>query len=1716
MKWILNSFRSFENSWYQGVIWQNTPAGPTEGAGTASSDGSKPETKKPKKALTTEKEKEKNVLDILENPLQFSLRHVAELEKAVKDGKLNETQKAKFRTLVGYFFSLGADSLEKVPPRVLFRIQQSKALMALISPQMSENLKLLLSQQRDKLRELLHDKEAKSMTPGQISKIASLYRYLHIEALQTDGSMDEVFEKAKKVLMDLGVPLLERFKFHYNKEKNVKSKDYRKEIEGVIRGDENHAALTSTEKLLLLEIHSLFPKENQWGDEKHSRIWKSIVEAATKNIFQEEDATEYNPNYTLAWELIDEFLNGEEEKEDPEVEDMRLIKTLEAFRSRGKIAEFLIFAKKHPVLLESHLDALKQILSEKEEDQFSIREALGLEFNSVKWAEALKSESDSIQDLEEEIKKIKDNKSSLEESAFEEVLKEDKSGDLSSKYRKIKDEAKERLGGDISDSVIKRMKEEEVSKIKIFESTLEKEVTNLEELEKDKTKETEIKNLRSQITTIRQRLSDSEKKLRELVDLEKRIAQAKVDVLRKFKFREEDQAKITELQKRVDELENQKFARIRENEVYLEMNEFLVRPKEIAENVQKKYYTGLSDRIKNHSLHAADIEVLSSRSQEADTADLIRGEKVFFTKFHKAFEAVLQDINISSTGDLQYQEWIDHLNKVFNYKNLENKLIEQGFNIRKEFGDEQVVTTVLDGALRYFREQIREKIPVSDEKLKQDILTHWERLHSHIDSVQEVQNQYSGREFYNQVMISADKKIEDQKKEYDAVVDGLGLDDEKESDVREKKSLQEVFEYSKISFENGRAIDIDGKEIFIPGKKKLAQAVLMTRDIREAINNHIYKFTGTFPEISQGIELLKSDDPKYLSKRKDLAMQWENEIIPSWQIAKKEIPLRLEQMKEECRSVFGTSPQVDAFLEGFFKACEGMMTRLNDIFDQVETFDDILKNPGYLQALVKDLNLLKRFSDFRDGFWAEMANRITEKFEAPSKGLQVLKENEYYEKPDEFEERFKAVQDKFRAHFSSYSQHMNRIKRIIDMDIDKLEDERFFQKYKLSKAQAENVMRDHSAQNEQFEGIWREFNDPQFIQDWMNGYKGDDPEKKLEKLEQLGKWEIVTATAEKAEGQSKSLSKWLDDYRADAGAKKKVWSTQSFSLYDIYATIKQGIQANETNWKRKSDKAVSAMGMKFFGTDNYFGKEFKRMGEESEGQRVKEFETQYGDYDGWVLEDVLERTSNPDEMRAIFNLMKEKGFLQWDSPSVWRALMRVQNIVTFNIPEDQYLSLFEIKEKVKAACAPLWNADVYRKWDISLGDDLKKVKDGHAREFALYENDDKPRIAILSGMLQRWEKGDATDVDPAKYEAFLFEAFRLGKMNGQPDARWYYFVMGLTVKNPSTGKPILSREIMTRIGDDFLARFPHSEFLVDKGAPKKNGRIVPAGLGQVRPWNFTDYEAWKDMLGSGNGTYDFKNNTSIRSNTETFFYEVINECPDTVQRVQRMGRFFDQPDHDDGVNYQAAWTQDQVNEALTLDSVQKKKESPDFWRSWLSGFDMYMKHKKHLIEVGDQTWGNNPDWLKAKRKHLLDVGYNLKVSLTATQTLQGNFAGLKRNNTAIFTKHDWDTESGYAIKAEPNKQKINSFMKNLFDQKGEDKAYYELLDLSLADKYGANWTDREASQEYKNQYGEKVQNLLAREQGTQKYFTNTTALEEALNRYCSEHGGVSAGYSLAA
>ncbi len=1210
---------------------------------------------------------------------------------------------------------------------------------------------------------------------------------------------------------------------------------------------------------------------------------------------------------------------------------------------------------------------------------------------------------------------------------------------------------------------------------------------------------------------------------------------------------EEERNKLNEKYKKLKEKVRDETKNL---DTYKTWQHFLKDPKKVARESKDLFLSNINSRIANRNLYAADFEVLwgdevnnPRNPYYADFAEFRDNilntpnkEKVneFRQKFAGILESifedtVLPDIEHLSDGEDKFSPWYNELDKALSYENIIARLAEEGFDLRQEFPHPQQLSQLVDGAIHSYRDRIFDiasrdvRDELTEEELN-DFYAGWDRIHNGLAAGVDPTKLHEDHVAYEQNKLITSQEIEDAHQVNEAYVERLRRKAEEETNPAKKQhyldeadKLEESFEYRKQAYQRGGRYwgkDKNGKPklIWAPGREFLNEIALQT----QSVNNEIAEITnGLRDDIAQiaekfrGISKMK-DDPIAASLRQAEAKNELDKLFEKWPEQKEKLRNKFLDLGTVINEVLpeGVNPAefTDLLMEVPMKMLDSFQKTFDNLQKHAKKIDyKFTGKETFWEIFADNFIKLETALNFRDGKFAKESESLNKYLEDSNRALELLTELQFFDDdtPDkeEFTKNYNEVVKGFKKDFAEYQEAINDVESRIRRDLNKMDDQDFFNKYGLDKEYLEDILSQHRARLNEFKEKSDKFFKSGFLKDWINRYDAS-PQDRAEAIAEMADFNSLRDYSKSANDSAQKIKKWVTEYDDNAKNSGPQRNYQRFSLYDLYAIVKQAIEVHERRWQRDSERAVANIGMSFFGEKSAWGKDFKQKAEEAEENRVKEFETQYGEVPGWDLQDALYRTNDQDEAKALIRLMLDKGVLQWDDPGLWRTLMRLSgNAVTFRIPEDLNLSRLEILDKVRNACEFIWSKETFRDWDTNLKGKLDSAIDSFKADFARYEDSPVARSRILSTMLKKWARGDSTDVDPAKYECFIHESFEKGKMNGQPDQRWYFLVMGVATINPKTNRSLISRDAFMRINDKFLARFPHVDFLTDKESYKLNGRIVPEDTpgAEKRGWTYEDYKAWGDFLGNGGGSFDILNDSNIKEQTKKFFYHIVHASPPARDRVSRMDRFSDKEgDHDDAESFFADWKQVHLINNMSQSSGGENKLSNDLWRRYLSGFPTYMQMMRDYIKEGDEKWGELPGWQKERKRALIEVGDRLNAALTVTQTLQGNINLGQERGSIVFNAEDWRKEdTGYSASAQRSKEQINSFMKQVFQVAGGDDGFGEVLDFMGVLEYGIQYKERKKKLEESGVW-EKAKKLLDSPETREKYFENTEVIEKVL------------------
>ncbi len=678
---------------------------------------------------------------------------------------------------------------------------------------------------------------------------------------------------------------------------------------------------------------------------------------------------------------------------------------------------------------------------------------------------------------------------------------------------------------------------------------------------------------------------------------------------------------IDSLKDKKDKLEAQKNAITLENqdeEIFLD---YLDDPKQFAGEHKKSFERLLEVRGRQNNILSSDLllyyddEDLAKRS--LDTEEVKKWDKIKAFREEK-IDPLLENLDI------------DHLKP---YEEFEAVILDDISAFEEAFGKEQSPKEIIDGMVLYYREQILKKIRDENLFVSENFYDDMhKRLRVHgtardsfeIEKIEADAQKYVNDQGYERSI------VETENHNYEATMSRIENEDV-------KKDLQDVFEHKKDVLVKGQTLD-NGD--YIPGMDALRTMDVKTADIFRELNETQSAIGGKLSQLqAKLVDLEKSDDldDKNEITRKEIQAEIKD-VIAQWrQETYEKLKRQINSFEKVCRNVLGENFKqnfVD-FFERARRELDSINDDFNDFFNKyfvgssvgnIDAFEHLLKGtPNQLAELAKLLR-------FDGGDWQDKQKEVGESFMNSAEAVDNLDKFGFFDQEgaesdgynyEKARKNFEEDRENFSKKYNEYTDSTKRIVRKVNKDITWLDDEDFMKKYGFDKEYAkQKIIPELNSANGEFDDIWKKFHgkDNNYWDEFEKDWKSGDPAKRAKAMEGVENWKSVAKHTEDMAKKNKEYEGWLKDYEE----KSSIWhrkgfrcfdpngvEVQWFSLLSIYETVKQVLDARDRKLKRDTDKMVGTLGTKLFGTKGTVGKEFYRLLNKSESERISEYKEGY-------------------------------------------------------------------------------------------------------------------------------------------------------------------------------------------------------------------------------------------------------------------------------------------------------------------------------------------------------------------------------------------------------------------------------------------------------------------------------------------------------------------------
>lgn len=225
----------------------------------------------------------------------------------------------------------------------------------------------------------------------------------------------------------------------------------------------------------------------------------------------------------------------------------------------------------------------------------------------------------------------------------------------------------------------------------------------------------------------------------------------------------------------------------------------------------------------------------------------------------------------------------------------------------------------------------------------------------------------------------------------------------------------------------------------------------------------------------------------------------------------------------------------------------------------------------------------------------------------------------------------------------------------------------------------------------------------------------------------------------------------------------------------------------ENRMHRRSDMVIGKVGEKVIPNLNIpltesLGGEFANKVHETEHHEVDRLAGLLKPHDIFHIRHMLQHdVTNEDQLKAIIQVLSEKGAMRWDDPALLKLLNKFQKRIIFdeaNGGENEFVDQPRFYERLREATSAIWTPDDFRNWqsgNTSAYESGKQKFESVCNQRA--ETGDGLKGFLKSMLKQVRMNSHGHKVDAMEYEQMIHYAIDKGKMS--PDDRLYYIVQGI-------------------------------------------------------------------------------------------------------------------------------------------------------------------------------------------------------------------------------------------------------------------------------------------------------------------------------------------------
>ncbi|MBT3292703.1 hypothetical protein HN512_04270 [Candidatus Peregrinibacteria bacterium] len=395
---------------------------------------------------------------------------------------------------------------------------------------------------------------------------------------------------------------------------------------------------------------------------------------------------------------------------------------------------------------------------------------------------------------------------------------------------------------------------------------------------------------------------------------------------------------------------------------------------------------------------------------------------------------------------------------------------------------------------------------------------------------------------------------------------------------------------------------------------------------------------------------------------------------------------------------------------------------------------------------------------------------------------------------------------------------------------------------------------------------------------------------------------------------------------------------QFMSLKDVWMTIKNGAEDIKRVWERRgaAKQAQFGLGITKWIPEwvPYLGRmqnEFLRRDKDAETKEVNEWKEKFSEVDSLDLQKQLRHANNPDQIKAIFFVLTERGRLDWNDSDMWKTLNRLSQ---YSMPIGVCKTDDVLRDKwLQKLISEIWDdKDLYTSWrqtNDSATDTGKKSFTPMVDQLANVGDHLNGELKNQLILYDEWKKtGESSpELNPHLYEEILDYSMRNGKMT--MEGKLYYLIQGV-----ATGILSIDR-LRTLAGEKggVLNMYPWLDYFY-----KKNNSLTEV---QALAHRLTEPDK---------GPYEYGQKTTLWLHLENMRTE------STRQRISKAisGGRAEELDHEDIPTLVSQANHKDIERMTGMISGTREKLSPEAVKNTYTGFGTKFKIMAMLLEYEEK------------------------------------------------------------------------------------------------------------------------------------------------------------------